>query len=147
MRLAKSLCIIAAFLFLVLSGSFPASAQQPSNDKLPKIILSGMGAFKTSGPDAAIRAWLRGSSLENSEEALAQVNTLRQVQDFYGPYRSFHFIQSRKLTPTTEIMYFTLDFEKGPLFAKFTVYLTGAEWILVDFLFNTKEEQILPICP
>ena len=40
-----------------------------------------------------------------------------------------------------------IDFEKGPLFAKFVVYRAAEDWVLVTFTFNTKEELILPSCP
>jgi hypothetical protein len=37
-----------------------------------------------------------------------------------------------------------MDFEKGPLFCKFVVYRSEHGWILTNFNFNTKEEQIVP---
>jgi hypothetical protein len=117
---------------------------QPSPDELPKILLSGSEAYKAEGPEAAIKTWLKGSSMEGSRDALSQANILRQVQDFYGAYKSFELISSRNLTPTTRVIYLALDYEKGPLFAKFMFYRSEQGWIVVNFAFNTKEELIIP---
>jgi hypothetical protein len=103
-----------------------------------------MEAYKNEGPEAAIKAWIKGSPIDGSRDALSQANVLRQVQDFYGAYKSYELIKSRDLTPTTRILYFTLDYEKGPLFAKFLIYRTEQGWIVVNFAFNTKEEVIIP---
>jgi hypothetical protein len=110
-------------------------------------MLSGLEAYKADGPDAAIKAWVKGGPLEGSKDALSQANVLRQIQDYYGTYKAFDLIRSRNLSPTTRVIYLTLDYEKGPLFAKFVIYRTEQSWILTSFTFNTKEEMVLPACP
>jgi len=145
MRLGKSLHAVAiGLLVLILAQHVRAGTPQPDPDEIPKILLSGFDAYKAEGPEAAIRAWLKGSSIEGSKDALSQANVLRQVQDYYGSYKTFELIQSRNLTPTTRVIYLALNYEKGPLFAKFMVYKTAEGWILVNFSFNTKEEFIIP---
>ena len=103
-----------------------------------------MDAYKSKGPEEAVKAWIKGSALEGSKEALSQANGLRQVQDYYGSYESFEVINIRSISKKVRIFYVTIDFEKGPLFAKFVVYRADQGWILTSFNFNTKEELILP---
>ncbi len=134
-------------LLFVLLPFASRSAAQAASDDLPKVIVSGFDAYKSDGPEAAIKAWVKGSSLDGSRDAISQANVLRQVQDYYGAYKSFDRINSRTLTPTTRVLYLSLNFEKGPLFAKFVVYRAESGWILVNFAFNTKEELILPNTP
>lgn len=136
------LVLVASLLVIGHSGL--AFAQSHANDDIPKIVLSGMDAYKAEGAEAAITAWIKGSPIEGSKDAISQANILRQIQDFYGPYKSFDLIRSRNLTPNVRVIYLTLDYEKGPLFAKFTVYQAAQGWILTNFIFNTKEEIILP---
>jgi hypothetical protein len=145
MRFFKTALYLAVGLFLVMPApSLRAATSQPASDEVPKILISGMEAYKNEGPEAAIKAWIKGSPIDGSRDALSQANVLRQVQDFYGAYKSYELIKSRDLTPTTRILYFTLDYEKGPLFAKFLIYRTEQGWIVVNFAFNTKEEVIIP---
>jgi hypothetical protein len=142
------------FLFLLCSCALffghPSLAQSSNVNKketaegLPPMILSGLEAYKDKGPEEAVRAWIKDSPIDGSKDALSQSNTLRQIQDFYGAYQAFEVISTRELTPRIRAIYLALDFEKGPLFAKFLVYRSNQQWILTSFNFNTKEELILP---
>jgi hypothetical protein len=133
-----------AFLF---SHTAPAAAISDSDDtqtaeSLPHIVASGLKAYKDGGPDEAVSAWIRGSVIDGSSQA----NLLHQIQGLYGAYRTFDIIGSRQLGSRTQVLYLTLDFDKGPLFAKFVVYKTEQGWILASFNFNTKDD-ILPDLP
>ncbi len=148
MRSARSLFALSLGLLLFGFVLFShRAAGQSASDDVPKIIVSGLDAYKSDGPEAAIKAWLKGSSLEGSKEAISQANVLREVQDYYGAYKSFDRISTRTITPSIRVLYLSLNFEKGPLFAKFVVYRAESGWILVNFVFNTKEELILPSTP
>jgi hypothetical protein len=116
-------------------------------EDLPPFVLSGLQAYKDKGPDEAVRLWIKDSPIDGSKEALSQANTLRQIQDFYGGYQFFEVISAYEIGHRTRIFYLTLNFEKGPLFAKFVVYQSNHRWILTSFDFNTKEEMILPPLP
>lgn len=135
---------VLAFLLLTLGLSAHVGAQETGAGEVPKILLSGLEAYKAEGPEAAVKAWIKGSAVEGSREALSQANLLRQIQDFYGAYKEYHVICSRKVTPTTRVFFLSLDFEKGPLFGRFVVYRTEQGWILTQFNFNTKDEAIVP---
>jgi hypothetical protein len=111
-------------------------------DSLPHIVASGLKAFRDGGPDEAITAWIRGSVLDGTSQA----NLLHQIQSLYGPYRTFDLIGSRQLGSRTQILYLTLDFDKGPVFAKFVVYKTDQGSILASLDFDMKDD-ILPTLP
>ena len=123
------------------------SAAQSSNSDLPPILLSGLTAYKDKGPDEAVRAWIKGSPVDGNKDALTQANILRQIQDYYGAYQTFEAISSKDISPKTRVYYLALDYEKGPLFAKFNIYRTEQGWILTSFTFNTKPEAVLPSVP
>ena len=146
MRKSAFFLCSCAFVFgqLASVAQTSDSNQRRVGEALPTIIVSGLDAYKDKGPDEAVRAWIKGSPIDGSKEALSQANNLRQVQDFYGAYRAFEVIGTRDLSPRTRIFYLILDFDKGPLFAKFVVYQSDQGWILTSFDFNTKEQAILP---
>ena len=91
-----------------------------------------------------VRTCIKGSGIDGSKDALNQANVLRQVQDYYGAYQAFEVVSTKDLSPKTRVIYLVLDFEKGPLFAKFVVYRSDQSWILAYFNFNTKEELVFP---
>ena len=136
--------VMAGLLFLTFVPCIRAGTPATGSDEVPKVIVSGLDAYKAEGPDAAVKAWIKGSPVEGSKEALSQANNLRQVQDFYGAYKTFHLIQSRNLGPTSRMIYLVFDYEKGPLFARFLVFRAEQGWIVTSFAFNTHPEAILP---
>jgi hypothetical protein len=131
-----------AFCHLASATTLPASDQKRASGDIPPIILSGLDTYKDKGPDEAVKAWIKGSPIEGSKDALSQANSLRQVQDFYGTYRSFDVIEARDLTTKTRILYLVMNYDSGPLFAKFVVYRAEKGWILTSFNFNTHDEII-----
>jgi hypothetical protein len=138
-RIAFLLCMSA-----VLLG--PASFGQDPSGEIPKILSSGFDSYKMGGPGEAIRTWLRGSPAEGSQDAMNQFAVLRSAQDVYGAYRGFEIVSARQISPSTRIVYMTLDYEKGPLFAKFVLYHSEQlGWIVTNLLFNTNETEVLPL--
>jgi hypothetical protein len=138
MRRIPWLLCLALYLPLL-----PALGQTPP-PPIPGIVAAGLQAYRNNGPEAAIAAWLKGSPIEGSKEALAQANQLREIQDFYGNYRSSDLIAAHAISPTTHIVYIVMNFDKGPLFGKFLTYRTGQGWIVASFSFNTAPDQVLP---
>lgn len=140
--------IVIIWVFLCLNMA--ASAQTGTNTtkkvgtELPPVVIAGLEAYRSKGPDEAVRTWIKGSPIDGSKDALSQANILRQIQDYYGTYESFEIAGSREITPRVRNIYLVLEFEKGPLFGKFMVYKTEQGWVLTSFLFNTKEAAVFP---
>jgi hypothetical protein len=137
-------CLIPTlFTQRALSAQTSGTTQKTTQD-MPGFILAGLKAYKEKGPEEAVRVWIKESAIDGSKDALTQSNNLLQVQDYYGAYRDFEVVSIHEITPRTRVVYLVLDFDKGPLFAKFVAYRPDKDWILVNFNFNTKEEAILP---
>ena len=138
-------------VFLLLVGSFvgagPGSSQTPTTGNIPKIVQAGLDAYKTGGPDEAVRVWLRGSALEGSKDVGSYLTTLHQTQELYGNFRGYELIGIRVVSSTSYVVYMTLDYDRGPLFAKFRVYRTGLGSILTGMVLNTDEDAVLPPPP
>jgi len=116
----------------------------PIGVEAPKIIADGMAAYAIKGPEEAIKVWLRNGPLDGDKGALSQGNTLRQIQDFYGSYESYDVIKAYNRSERVRIVYLVINFEKGPVYAKFTCYKSEREWLVIDFLLNTKDKEVLP---
>jgi hypothetical protein len=115
-------------------------------DDLPGIVSAGLKEYKDKGPEAAIKAWIKGSAVETSIEAQSQANLFRQVESLYGKYIGNELVMIKEINKTSSMVYITLNYEKGPLFANFLVYKNGGNTILAMFNFNTKPDAILPHC-
>lgn len=134
------LYILVFLLVVACTAPMPAVA----GDEVPGIVISGLNAYKSGGAEAAMKAWLKGGALETSVETLSQANALKQIESIYGPYIGYEIIEAKDVTKTSKIVYLSLNYQKGPVFARFMAYRSGNKWILPDFDFNTKAYQILP---
>jgi hypothetical protein len=134
-------------LILLLTAPLHAQSAEhrtPPPEGVPSFIMSGINAYKSVGPEAAVKAWTQDGALENSKEAADQASYMHQVQDLYGPFQGFEFITAQVLTARTRVIYLAFEYEKGPLFAKFVIYRAGQRWLLTGLDLNMREEMILP---
>ena len=131
-------CLLAAPLF---GSAREASAQEP---EIPPVVLSGLEAYKQSGPEQAFKIWLAGSPVEGEKIAMSQVNGFRQVESLYGPYQGFDPIRIVPITPNTTLVYLQINFQKGPLFSSFMCYQTKSGWVITWLNFHTEVDKILP---
>ena len=136
----QNACICIVILGLLLAVPLTVKAGQD----LPSIILDGLNEYKAKGPDAAVKTWIKGSAFETSVEAQSQGNLFKQVETMYGKYIGYQIVKMKEITKTTMVVYITMDYEKGPVFASFLTYRSGDSSILANFKFNTKPEAVLP---
>ena len=136
----KTRYAIVTLIVVCLLAPISALAE---ND-LPSIVLAGLNEYKVKGPDAAVKAWIKGSAFETSIEAMSQANTFRQVEAMYGAYIGYQVIKVKEISKTSKLAYVSIDYEKGPLFSSFLSYKSGEKWLLASFTFNMKPEVILP---
>jgi hypothetical protein len=137
-------------LFTVLSSMLFAAGRDRGEEKLgmPSIVLAGLNDYSFKGADGAIKSWTKGGVLEGSKEAAAQLALLKEIESLYGTFSSGHLIETHALTPRAQLVYVTLNYDRGPAFARFVAYREVAkvkeDWILSDLSFSTKPEAILP---
>ena len=136
------LCFIAGLLSLLLSTT---SYSLTSKSDIPQMIKSGLTAYKAGGPEAAIAEWIKGSPYEGSKDAMSQANVFKQIETFYGKYIDYSPISVITLTPSTKLIYLSMNFDNGPVFAEFMIYKKKKTWILSGkFNFHTEPHKILP---
>ncbi|MCZ8079902.1 MAG: hypothetical protein O9305_11760 [Rhodobacteraceae bacterium] len=109
------------------------------------VVERGLDAYLKEGASAAVRGWLIGSALEGNPQALTQANSLRQVEDFYGKLESFAILGEHAISDRSRMVYFALNFAKGPAYGRMQVYRLGSgQWVSTEFKFHTEAAQVLP---
>jgi hypothetical protein len=127
-------------LFLILFVSVNCFAGE-----LPLILESGFKEYGKQGSRAAITAWIKGSSIDNNQDAISQSNQLNYIEDFFGPYEGYDLFKSNSLGPRSHLYLITINFGKGVVYAKFFTYKdkTGKE-VVQTFNFNTEVDKVWP---
>ncbi len=136
--------IVIILSFLVMSSTLTTQVFGEDNNPT-QIIERGLTAYKDAGAKAAVEAWIQGSALEGSKEALSQANNLRQIEDFYGKYDSFNIIKTNEITKKVTIVTLVINYQNGPLFARFDTFKNhNNQWVVATFDFHTNITQIMP---
>jgi hypothetical protein len=137
------------FLCALCMPLSPAAFGQSENaaPQLPKILIAGFDSYRSAGPDEALRVWLRNSPLDGTPDIGTQERILHAAQGQFGQWRAYEVVSVRPVSPSTQIFYLTLDFDRGPLFAKFVLYHSGAGWIVTNLLFSPNDADVLPAQP
>jgi hypothetical protein len=145
MRPSRITYIFAAFMLLLASGQYiRVHASSPQLAEVPKIIQFGLDTYKSEGPEAAVRAWVKGGPFEGSKDSFSQISVLRQIQQSYGSYSGFEVIRIQDVSASVRLIYLTLNFEKGPVFGRFVVYRSQQGSVLTAINFSAKPEEIVP---
>ncbi|RTL58174.1 MAG: hypothetical protein EKK46_00285 [Rhodocyclaceae bacterium] len=132
-------------LVLFLYSAFTSTATFAAEPGAKALVERGLSAYLTGGPDAAIKAWLKGSGMEGNTQALTQANSLRQIEDFYGKPESYDIVKENIISPRSEMIVFSINHVKGIVFGRFQVYrVKSGEWVATEFKFHTEAAALLP---
>lgn len=140
-RMALLLCVVC-----VLAAPL-AQGQAESAPPVPKVLEAGFDAYRAGGPDEALRVWLRNSPLEGTQEIGKADQALHAAQAQFGQWRRFDIVSDHTISRSTRVIYMTLDFDKGPLFAKFVLYRTEPGYIVTSVAFSPNDTDVLPAQP
>jgi len=130
--------LIGVACFAVRSGL----AQRPT---APPIVQRGLQAYRSGGPDSAVRVWLANSPIAHDSNALSSVVALRQIQDAYGTIIGDETLAVNPIGSHVLRVYVVILYQKGPLYVRFECYQATSEWLVSAFLFNPRPEAILPV--
>ncbi len=136
-QLTTLVFVVCALLFA------PAHASVKTTD-IPKPLSKALSVYKKGGMQGFIATLLRGSPLEGHQETRLQVTVLKKIEKFYGAYQSFDILHINTLSDSTRLIYFLLNYEKGPVFGKLTAFKNGKREIITSFRFHTKADKIFP---
>ena len=133
---AKLLIVVMALVFI--------SAASYADD-VPKIVIDGLNAYKTSGFGEAFNVWLKGSPMESDKTTTMNLKgNFTQVESIYGKMTSYEILKSINISRLSNRIYAEIHYEKGPLFMIFDCYKSSNGWIIPTMRFHTEVDKILP---
>ncbi|HEY4840000.1 MAG TPA: hypothetical protein VIH72_15390 [Candidatus Acidoferrales bacterium] len=145
MRLSRIAYIFAAVVLALACGQYiRAHAPSPAVEELPKIVQFGLETYKSEGPEAAIKAWVKGGPYDGNKDVIGQASVLRQAQGIYGTYRGYEVIRAQDVSAPIRVFYLSLNFDRGPVFSRFIVFRSEQGAMITALNFSAKPEDIVP---
>ena len=146
------MCIIRALLqstpalALVCCGMLTGRAlAEGSNGAIPSVIQAGFDSWtKGAGPGGAVDIWGKGGLMEGDRKAAESANRLRRANQSLGGYMSYEVLKTDGIGRSSEVLYLSLNFQRGAVYARFLMYHTDKGWVVQNMDFSTQPEAIMP---
>jgi len=133
-----------AALLLTTCLALPAYAANGKATDVPQPFSQALSMYKKEGIPEFMAALVSGSPLEGNREMRQQEQVLEKIEAYYGRYQSYDILRVNKLSDSTRLIYFLLNYEKGPVFGTLTAFKSGDRETITSFQFHTKAEKIFP---
>jgi hypothetical protein len=82
--------------------------------------------------------------MEGSNKAAVQAGYFRSLSQTLGNYKSHEVIQSNGVSRASQVIYLSLNFERGLVYGRFLLYQTGKDWVLQNMDFSDRPEAVMP---
>ncbi len=82
--------------------------------------------------------------MEGEKSAIAEAEKFKQIERYFGKYKSYEWIDTKEIGASSKIVYLTMTYERGAAFASFLVYKGEKDWIIQNMDFNTTPATIMP---
>ena len=141
LHLLYSLRIVAILLLPTL-----ANAQDSRQHSEPfEQVEQALNLYVKEGPSAVVRAWLKGSPMESSNEGLKHEAFLYQVESAHGKPEGFEILNRISPSARTRVLVFAVNYQTGSMFGRAQMYQTSAgNWITQVFMFHTDAGLMYP---
>jgi hypothetical protein len=139
-RTLFALSILSSCSWLALPACAAGSGQA-----LPPLLEAGFLSWaKGGGVDAILNGWQRGGLMEGGSKAAVQARYFRNLSSTLGNYRSRELIQSKTVSQWSEVIYISINFERGLVYGRFLLYKTEKDWVVQNMDFSERPEAIMP---
>lgn len=147
---AGSLRILLLSFFIACTATTPTHAAKldkslsRSGGTVPQIIADGMEKYQFSGPAAGIKSWMSYGEGNVPPDTESYISALTQAEANYGKFVGYSVVHYVQISPNVSLTYLVFNYERGPLFARFTTYQYKSLLIVTEMELNPKLSAIFP---
>jgi hypothetical protein len=102
-------------------------------------------AYKSEGGEAFIKRLFKDGPLEEDKRALSQVQSLTQIEQFFGTFQTSSVISTKPLGAKTCYLVGILEYSNGPAFTAVTYYQASKGVTTTSMFFRSEPEALFPI--
>ena len=121
-----------------------SSQPQVGSAAIATVVQDGLAIWPKKGPSYAFDIWQKGGWLEDDRKPQVQANYFRRLDRALGNYRSFEVIDTKQISPNSQVLYLSMNFERAAMYARFLLYNGDKGWVVQNMDFSPKPEAIMP---
>lgn len=107
-------------------------------------VLRGFDALRGGDVVGALRRWTVGGPLEHSETLKGLGEQLRTYREDLGVVEGIHLIRTVPLGQTGRLDYQVIDYNRGPVYARFHLFFRQGRWVAIGLAFDRNPAAVLP---
>ncbi|HTI69134.1 MAG TPA: hypothetical protein VMF06_04175 [Candidatus Limnocylindria bacterium] len=112
--------------------------------EVPAVIRNGLTVWTKKGATYAFDVWQKGGLLEDDRKPQVLFNYFHRLDRALGNYRSCELIDIKAISPSSEIVYLSMNFDRAAVYSRFLLYRTDKAWVIQNMDFSPKPEAIMP---
>ena len=142
MKAIKTIIYSGRILGLCFCGMLAlVQARAAESNLLPPVIQKGLSLYERNGPDLAFDAFQHGGLLEGDAKL---VRAFKEIANQMGNYQSSEVIAIKEIAKSSRIVYLSMDFKRGAIYARFLIYKAETDWVVQNMNFSTRPEAVMP---
>jgi hypothetical protein len=111
---------------------------------IPSVIQAGFDFFQKQRPEQGVDLWKEGGLAGEEFRSLSHATVFRQAERAMGKYVSYEWVATKMVGKSSRIIYLSINYERGAVYARFLVYRTEKDWVVQSMNFNTRPEALMP---
>jgi hypothetical protein len=117
---------------------------RPAPPQVLQEVADGFASLRGGDVIGALRRWTTGGGLENRDTLTAVEEQLQGYRKNLGTLGDVHLLRTVPLGPNGRIDFLAVDYNRGPVYARFHLYLRRNRWSVIGLTFNPDPTKILP---
>ena len=145
-KMLKFLCVLIAVVGSCCLWPVNGASPQPQSGSaaVATVVQDGLAIWPKKGASYAFDIWQKGGLLEDDRKPQIQVNYFRRLDRVLGNYRSYEVIDTKQISPNSQVLYLSMNFERVAMYARFVLYNGEKGWVVQNMDFSPKPEAIMP---
>lgn len=136
--MVRTLLVVCA-----LAAAAPAGLRAQTVE-VPAPAREGLEALSAAGADAAIAAWLEGTSFDSPATRATLAQGFARLEEQLGRLTGHDVVHVLPVGSHIRRVYAVLHYERGPAFLFLELYRAAAGWGVLTVEFNGNPETVFP---
>ncbi len=113
--------------------------------QVPAVIQNGFKLWSLNRRSSwAFDTWKMGGLMEKDPKIDTLSRYFFRMEQSLGNYKTYEVIDSKRIGQASGVLYLSINFDHGVMFARFMIYRTDQDWVVQNMDFSTRPEAMMP---
>ena len=126
-------------------GGAGAGAGAGATAQVPAVIQNGFKLWSLNRRASwAFDTWKMGGLMEKDPKTDTLSRYFFRMEQSLGNFKAYEVIDSKRIGQSSGVLYLSINFDHGVMFARFMIYKTDQDWVVQNMDFSPRPEAMMP---